>query len=108
MPNTFKNYHAKNAGTSATTVFTGPAATQSTVIGMTVANVSNNNINVDVFLTVGGVDYYLVKGAMVPVGGALVPIGGDQKVVVEAGDLVRVQSSAASSADVNISVLEIS
>ena len=108
MPNTFKNYHAKNVGTSATTVFTGPAATQTTVIGMTVANVSNNNINVDVFLTVGGVDYFLVKGAMVPVGGALVPIGGDQKVVVEAGDLVRVQSSAASSADVNISVLEIS
>jgi hypothetical protein len=108
MPNTFKNFHSKNVGTSATTVYTGPSATQSTVIGMTVANVSNANINVDVYLTVGGVDYFLVKGALVPVGGALVPIGGDQKVVVEATDAVKVVSTAATSADVNLSVLEIS
>lgn len=108
MPNTFKNYHSKNVGTSAVTVFTGPSATQSTIIGMTVANVSNANINVDVFLTVGGTDFFLVKGAMVPVGGALVPIGGDQKVVIEPTDAVKVVSTAASSADVNLSVLEIS
>jgi hypothetical protein len=108
MPNTFKNFHSKNVGTSATTVYTGPSATQSTIIGMTVANVSASNINVDVYMTVGGIDYYLVKGAMVPVGGALVPIGGDQKVVVEATDAVKVVSTAATSADVNLSVLEIS
>ncbi len=108
MPNTFKNYHAKNVGTSATTVFTGPSATQTTAIGMTVANVSSSNITVDVFITSSSVDYYLVKGATVPVGGALVPIGGDQKVVLEATDAIKVQSSAASSADVNLSVLEIS
>lgn len=108
MPNTFKNFHAKNVGTSASTVYTAPSATQTTVIGMTVANVSNNNINVDVYLTVSGVDYFLVKGALVPVGGALVPIGGDQKVVIEPTDAVKVVSTAASSADVNLSVLEIS
>lgn len=108
MPNTFKNFHSKNVGTSATTVYTGPSATQSTVIGMTVANVSTSNINVDVYLTVGGVDYFIVKGALVPVGGALVPIGGDQKVVIEATDAVKVVSTAASSVDVNLSVLEIS
>lgn len=108
MPNTFKNYHAKNVGTSATTVFTGPSATQATVIGMTVANVTASNINVDVYITAGGVDYFIVKGALVPVGGALVPIGGDQKVVIEPTDAVKVVSTAASSADVNLSVLEIS
>lgn len=108
MPNVFRNFHAKNVGTSPNTVYTGPSATQSTIIGMTVANVSNANINVDVYLTVGGVDYFLVKGALVPVGGALVPIGGDQKVVIEATDAVKVVSTAASSADVNLSVLEIS
>jgi hypothetical protein len=108
MPNTFKNYHAKNVGTSPNTVFTGPSATQTTVIGMTVANVSNSNINVDVYITAGGVDYFIVKGALVPVGGALVPIGGDQKVVIEPTDTVKIVSTAASSADVNLSVLEIS
>ena len=108
MPNVFKNYHAKNVGTSAATLMTGASATQTTVIGMTVANTSASNITADVYITSGGTDYYIVKGATIPVGGALVPIGGDQKVVIETGDAVKVVSSAASSADVNLSVLEIS
>lgn len=108
MPNAFKNYVSKNVGTSAATVFTGPSATQSTVIGMTVANTTTSNITVDVYMTSGGTDYFIVKGATVPVGGALVTIGGDQKVVVEPTDAIKVVSSAASSADVILSVLEIS
>jgi hypothetical protein len=51
---------------------------------------------------------FLVKNASVPAGGALVPVGGDQKVVVEASDVIQVQSSAATSLDVIVSVLEIS
>jgi hypothetical protein len=108
MPNVFKNFHSKNVGTSAATVYTGPSSTQTTAIGMTIANVTSSNITVDVYVTVSSVDYYIVKGASVPVGGALVPIGGDQKLVIETGDAVKVVSSAASSADVNLSILEIS
>jgi hypothetical protein len=37
-----------------------------------------------------------------------VPIGGDQKLVMEAGDYMQVQTSATNSADVIVSVLEIS
>ena len=40
-------------------------------------------------------------------GGALVPIGGDQKLVLEAGDYLQVNTSVASSADVITSILEI-
>ena len=40
-------------------------------------------------------------------GGALVPIGGDQKLVLITGDKVFVQSSAASSIDAVLSILEI-
>lgn len=108
MANTFKNYFSKNVGTTAASVYTGASATQATVIGMTVANTSAANITVDVYITYSAVDYYLVKGALVPVGGSLVPIGGDQKVVIETGDVLKVVSSAASSADAVISVLEIS
>ena len=50
----------------------------------------------------------MIKRATIAPGGALVPIGGDQKVVLEAGDYMRVQTSANSSADVIVSVLEIS
>lgn len=107
MPNTFKNYFSKNVGTSAATVYTGPSATQATVIGMTVANTTSSNITADVYITSGGTDFFIVKGATVPVGGALVPIGGDQKVVIETGDALKCVTSAASSADVTLSVLEI-
>lgn len=107
MANTFKNFFSKNVGTSAATVYTGPAATQATVIGMTIANTTSSNITVDVYITSSAVDYYIVKGATVPVGGALVPIGGDQKVVIETGDVLKCVTSASSSADVTLSVLEI-
>ena len=50
---------------------------------------------------------YLVKDATIAPGGALVPIGGDQKMVLEAGDYLQVNTSIASSVDVIVSVLEI-
>lgn len=101
MANNFKSYGSSNV-TAETTVFTGPASTQSTVIGLSVANTAATTATVDVKLNTA----YLVKGAPVPVGGALVIVGGDQKVVIEAGDMVTVTSDV--SVDVVTSTLEIS
>jgi hypothetical protein len=53
------------------------------------------------------VDYYILKGTTVPQGGALVPVGGDQKLVLQAADIVKVVSGAASSIDATVSYLEI-
>ena len=108
MANTFKNQFSKSVGTSAATIYTCPSATQTTVIGLTVGNITASPITVDVYVTSSATDYYLVKGAVVPVGGSLVPVGGDQKLVLEAADVLKVVSSAASSADVICSLLEIS
>ena len=107
MANTFKNYVATGVGTSASTILTGGGSTQTTVIGITVANTTGSTITVDVYITVSATDYYVVKGATVPSGGSLVPVGGDQKLVLEAGDALKVVSDTASSADVIASVLEI-
>lgn len=106
MANTFKNYVQQAVGTSAATIVTATTAT--TVIGMTVANISVSPITVSVYIVVNSDTFYIVKDATVPVGGALVPIGGDQKLVLENTDSLRVISSAAASADVIASVLEIS
>jgi hypothetical protein len=108
MSNTFKNYFSKDVGTSAATVYTCPSATQTTVIGLSVANTSASPITTDVYITSSSVDYYLIKSGVVPVGGSLVVVGGDQKVVLEAADVLKVLTSAATSADVVASVLEIS
>ena len=107
MANTFKNYTSKDVGTSAATIYTCPSATQTTIIGLTVGNTTSSPITCDVYMTSSAVDYYLVKGAVVPVGGSLVPIGGDQKLCLEPTDALKVVSSAESSADVIASLLEI-
>lgn len=107
MANTFKNFKSRNVGTSPVTVYTCPASTQTTLIGLSVANTSVSPITTDVYITSGGLDFYLVKAATVPVGGSLVIAGGDQKVVLEAADALKAVMSAASSADVVASLLEI-
>ena len=106
--NTFKNAVSSAIGTSQTSVYTVPASTTTTVIGLTVANITASSITVDVVVTdtSATTDVYLVKGATVPVGGALVPVGGDQKIVLETTDIIKVTSDTASSADVIVSVLE--
>lgn len=107
MANTFVSYVNKDVGTSAATVVTVGASTQTTVIGLSLANTSTSPITVSAYFTRSAVDYYLVKGATVAVGGALVVVGGDQKVVLMTGDILKVVSSTAASADVVTSVLNI-
>lgn len=107
MANTFTSYANKSVGTSAATVVTVGASTQTTVIGMSCANITTSPVTVDAYFTRSAVDYYLVKGATVPVGGSLVIVGGDQKVVLTTSDALKVVSSAASSVDVVTSVLNI-
>ena len=110
MANNFKNSVLKAAGTTAQNVYAATTGVQATVIGMTIANITTSPISANVFLTCSGAaapNVYLVRDATIAPGGALVPIGGDQKLVLEAGDYLQVNSSVASSADVILSVLEI-
>ena len=109
MANTFKRKTSRNIGTTPTAVgsYTVGAGVSTTVIGLTCANTTSTAITVDVTLNDGTNDTYIVKGATVPSGGSLVVVGGDQKVVLEASDSVKVTSSAASSCDVIMSILEI-
>jgi len=107
MANTFKNSFSKSVGTSPVTIYTAPALTQTTLIGFSVANTTASPITCDAYITSSAVDYYLIDGATVPVGGSLVIVGGDQKVVLKAADALKIVTSAATSADVVISYLEI-
>ena len=108
MANNFKNYFLKNATTSAANVYVGPTATQSTIIGMTISNTTASPISCNITVVSAGTTYFMLQNATISNGGALVPICGDQKLVMEAGDYMQVQTSATNSADVIVSVLEIS
>ena len=109
MANTFTRKVSRNIGTALTSVgaYVVGASTEVTVIGLTVANTSASTVNIDVTLNDGANDTYIVKDAPVPAGGALVPIGGNQKIVLITGDSIKVNSSAASSVDAVLSILEI-
>jgi hypothetical protein len=107
MANNFISYANKDVGTSAATVVTVGASTQTTVIGLSCANTSIAPVTVDVYITRSSVNYYLIKGATVAVGGTLIVVGGDQKVVLTTSDVLKVVSSSAASIDVITSVLNI-
>jgi len=109
MANTFKRYTEQSVGTTLTSVgsYTVAASTQVTLIGVTVANTTTSSVDVDVTHYDGATDTYIVKNAPVPAGSTLVVVGGEQKVVLETGDSVRVKSTAATSIDVVMSLLEI-
>ena len=100
MPNTFKNYASASVGTTPVTVYTVAGGTTAVTIGLNIANVSANQITVDVQIA----GAYVIKGAPIPAGSALSVLDG--KIILEAADTLVVTSSAASSADVLLSVLE--
>ncbi len=108
MANSFKIKTDTAVGASPATIYTCPAATETTIIGLSISNIVASQITVDVQLENNdGDNIYLVKAAPVPVGSALVVVGGDQKVVMEASDVLKVTTNTASSGDVALSILEI-
>lgn len=110
MANTFKRYTSRNIGTAATPVgsYTVGAGKQVTIIGLTLANISASSISVTVTLFDGTNTTHIIKNAPILVGGTLVVVGGEQKVVMEPNDQIRVTSTATNSVDAVVSLLEIS
>ena len=107
MANLFTSYVSKNVGTSPATLVTVASATQTTVIGLTVANTTSSAITADIYVTRSAVNYYVVKAVSIPLGTTFVAVGGDQKLVLTTGDALVVVTNTATSADVIASVLNI-
>ena len=105
MANNFTRYVTKNVGTTGNVMVTAGAATQTTVIGLSVSNTTASPITANVYVTASAVNYYIVMNATVPVGGALALFGGDGKLVLNTGDAFTVQTSTNASADAIMSAL---
>jgi len=104
---------SSTAASTAMTIYTCPASTETTIIGMSIANIGTSQCLVDVVLETDTVDtetnstVYVVKGAPVPVGSTFVPVGGEQKIVMQPTDVLKVTSDVANSVDTTLSILEI-
>jgi hypothetical protein len=116
MANAFKSYGTNAIGTSAVVAYTVPSVTSTTTIGLSLSNITSSLVTVSVSITKGSsgigsgstTEFYLIKDAPLLPGSTLVIAGGDQKVVLEALNTIKVKSSVASSVDCVMSVLEIS
>ena len=108
MAANFKSVAAASVGTSLTTVYTCPSATTVTIIGLYLCNQSGGAIeaNVEFYDASSTTHIGIVSQIEIPGQSTLAPIGGDAKVVLEAGDAIKVQSNIASSIDVVLSYLE--
>jgi len=110
MANAFKTFTAQNIDTSSSKaiLYTCPSSTETTIIGLNIANILTVSITVTVELLDGGSTItHVVKDAIVPVGSSLVAVGGPQKIVMNATDVLKVYGSQANCCDAVLSVLEI-
>lgn len=106
MANTFKSYTDSSIGTSVADVYTVPANTTSVVIGCNLSNRTGDQINVNVIIyKVNGNDVYLIRNIPIP-NGSSYEFSAGNKIILEAGDKIQVQSDTALSTDAIVSVLE--
>jgi hypothetical protein len=109
MANTFTRKLEQNIGATATKIdnYTVGASTSTVVIGLTITNTTGSAITANVFLNDGVANTYVIANAPVGSGASLVVVGGDQKIVMITGDSMYVQSSAGTSIDAVMSIMEI-
>jgi hypothetical protein len=105
MANVFKNAVANNV-TTVTTVYTVPAATTATVIGLVIANDSGADTTATVEITddSAAVTVKLCASTPIPAASNLNVLNTNNRLVLEAADLIKV--TAAASCDVIVSVME--
>jgi hypothetical protein len=110
MANTFKTKTFDGSSTNADTlmsIYTVPSATTTIVLGLTLANLTSNTIEVTVTYTNNdGDNVNITKLAQIP-GKASLEIMSGNKYVMETSDILKVKSSAANSLDTTLSIMEI-
>jgi len=104
MAQDFERGIAKDIGTTASTLWT--ANSDDAVVGIMISNTTASQILVDVYITNTSVDYYLVQSAPIPSGSALQLLDGGAKVVMQNGDVLKIESDTATSADAWVSVID--
>jgi hypothetical protein len=109
MANAFKLKTFDGSSTAAVTpmtVYTAPAATTTIVLGLTLSNISNGTIYATVLIeNADGDNVNFLKNVPIPTGSAIEVMSGN-KIVLETGDLIKVQSDTANSIDTSMSIME--
>ena len=112
MANTFKLKTKAGIDASLVTVYTVPASTTTVVIGLTIANIKGSSVTADAQIVTASSsgenadDVYVVKDIPLPAGSSVEVMAGN-KIVLEAGDIVKVKGSVTDAVDAILSIMEI-
>ena len=116
MANTFKLKTKSGVnGSALRTVYTVPANTTAVIIGLTISNIKGSSITADAQIVTASStgenadDVYIAKAIPLPAGSSIEVMSGN-KIILQAGDVVKSGGSNASGndADVILSIMEIS
>ena len=114
MANTFKLKTFEQGATAVNTniaTYTVPASTTTIIIGLTISNITGNSITVDAQIVsttndvTTNVSSYIGKDLPIPSGSALDVLA--DKVVLQTGDTIVVQSDTLASVNISMSIMEI-
>ena len=104
MAQNFRRYTYNSVGTGAQAVFSPNS--YDAIVGISLSNILSTAITVDCYIYNGSANIYLVKDAPIPTGGSLQVLDGGAKFVVQNLDVLKVQSSDATSCDVWVSAVD--
>lgn len=107
MANTYKNAAVVLSSTGATDLYTAPANTRAIVQSVTAANIdgSDRYVTVTWYDSSASASYTLLYNALIPAGTSLNAL--DTPIVLEPGDIIRVQASAANTLHATASILQV-
>ena len=108
MANTFKNAALANVSNSSyQTLYTAPAATQTVILGLAIANKSSSAVTVKVQFTdtSASATFQLLEDVSIPAKTTLETLAG-QKYILEATDILKVQAGTGSAIDVVLGFME--
>jgi hypothetical protein len=112
MANTFKLKTKAGIDASLVTIYTVPSSTKTVIIGLTIANVKGASVTADAQVVTASSsgenadDVYLIKDIPLPAGSSIEIMSGN-KIVLEAGDIVKVKGSVTDAVDAMLSIMEI-
>lgn len=101
-----QNNTIKNIGTNYVSAINTDALTKATVIGLSLTNLTEQFIYIDVIINDGIDDVYYLKNTLIPNNTSLRALSTGEKLVLNTSNTLKIKSSIDNSADAIISFAE--
>lgn len=108
MATNFKNSLSASLGTTPTTILTTGSNVKTTVIGLSLTNLTDGIILSSIQIDNGTTSVYFIKDVIVPPNQSLRVINGGEKLVLDSSTDVIISSNTDASLDLVMSYVEIS